>query len=249
MSRERGVPIPIIFNYSGSKHQLARSYPAPRHSHIIEAFAGSAGYSCRYGADRDVTLIEKDDCVAGVWHWLIGASRADIRALPTMEQIPLAGVSALDIPQPARDLIGLSFVRAGSPRERPSRWAYAQGPASANFWSAALRDRIAQHIHLIKHWRILHGSYTDHPNVKATWFADPPYQEPRLAAMYRERQIDFGHLGEWARSRRGQTIVCETTKADWLPFRPLKVRYIRRARLGNARTDLPVEAIWTGTNP
>jgi hypothetical protein len=32
--------------------------------------------------------------------------------------------------------------------------------------------------------------------------------------------IDFVHLGDWCRARRGQVIVCEGPRADWLPFRP-----------------------------
>ena len=217
----------------------------------MEAFAGSAGYSCRYGADRDVTLIEKDARVAGVWKWLVSASRSDVLALPAMEQIPLGGLMEMDLPQEARDLIGFSLIRSGQPFMKPCKWAYSQ--TGNGFWSAARRAKIAQHIHLIKHWKVLHGSYADHPNVPATWFVDPPYQEARLRKMYTESAIDFGCLAEWCRSRLGQTIVCETTKADWLPFRPLKIRAGFHTRVNQvtagSRAAMPLEAIWTGTNP
>ena len=35
------------------------------------------------------------------------------------------------------------------------------------------------------------------------------------------KKINFTELGEWCKSRNGQVIVCENTKADWLPFKPM----------------------------
>jgi hypothetical protein len=29
-------------------------------------------------------------------------------------------------------------------------------------------------------------------------------------------------LAEWCKERNGQAIVCENTKATWLPFKPMK---------------------------
>ena len=50
------------------------------------------------------------------------------------------------------------------------------------------------------------------------------------------KNIDYNDLAEWCKSRNGQIIVCENTKADWLDFKPL-------AELkGQLHTTM--EAIW-----
>jgi len=36
------------------------------------------------------------------------------------------------------------------------------------------------------------------------------------------KNIDFDKLAEWCKERNGQAIVCENTKATWLPFKPMK---------------------------
>lgn len=90
----------------------------------------------------------------------------------------------------------------------------------------------------VKGWEIIEGDYHNAPDIEATWFIDPPYQ--RIAHGYRNTRagIDFTELGEWCRSRRGQTIVCEEDSADWLPFTPLT------ARMTINNTDT-VEVVWT----
>ncbi len=40
-------------------------------------------------------------------------------------------------------------------------------------------------------------------------------------AAYVENKIDFKHLAQWNRSRNGQVIVCENTKATWMDFKPM----------------------------
>ena len=36
------------------------------------------------------------------------------------------------------------------------------------------------------------------------------------------KKIDFEKLAAWCKEREGQIIVCENTKADWLPFKAMK---------------------------
>jgi len=66
------------------------------------------------------------------------------------------------------------------------------------------------------------GNYEDLQNEEATWYIDPPYQFGGEYYIKSNKHIDFANLAEWCKSRLGQTIVCENTKADWLDFKPMK---------------------------
>lgn len=75
----------------------------------------------------------------------------------------------------------------------------------------------------IKHWKIYNKSFLDVENEKATWFIDPPYQ---FGGQYYHSSSNNSHLNynlisQWAKERIGDVIVCENSKADWLPFEPL----------------------------
>jgi hypothetical protein len=37
------------------------------------------------------------------------------------------------------------------------------------------------------------------------------------------KDIDYKNLAEWCKNRNGQIIVCENSKADWLPFQNIKL--------------------------
>ena len=72
----RGTPStmrPFFGFYGGKWRDAPKYYPVPEYDTIVEPFAGSAGYSVRYG-DRNVVLGEKDDIIFGVWDYLIRAS-------------------------------------------------------------------------------------------------------------------------------------------------------------------------------
>ena len=56
---------PFFGFYGGKWRDAPKYYPAPEHDTIVEAFAGSAGYSVRY-ADRKIMLGEKDGVIFGV---------------------------------------------------------------------------------------------------------------------------------------------------------------------------------------
>ena len=50
----------------------------------------------------------------------------------------------------------------------------------------------------------------------------PPYQfGGEHQYKHNNKKINFKQLGEWCMSRKGQIIVCENTKADWMPFKPM----------------------------
>ena len=206
-----------FWNYYGGKWRIANRYPAPKHKLIIEPFAGAAGYSlCHH--KHDVLLVDADPVIYSIWQWLIEeATPEDVMRLPVIGEF--STVDAIDAPLGARNLIGFCVnAGAASPCKTPSKWA-REIPKSGQFWSAKRRQRVANQVPHIKHWRCINGSYADVQNVEATWFVDPPYQG-KQGAFYRKpsTDIDYDHLAAWCKERQGQTIVCESGTASWLPF-------------------------------
>ena len=63
-----------FFTYYGGKYRAAPLYPSPTHANLVEPFAGSAGYALRY-YDRQVLLVDADPVIAGLWRYLISATR------------------------------------------------------------------------------------------------------------------------------------------------------------------------------
>jgi hypothetical protein len=224
-----------FFLYFGSKSKLAPRYARPRHDTIIEPFAGSAAYSVRHHHKR-VLLFDKDPVVVGLWSFLLRSSPRDILALPELE--PGQRVEELAICQEARWLIGrwIDFG-AKAPASKRTPWA-SDERHQHNVWGRTVRARLAMQVGKIRHWTITHGSYFDAPDIEATWFVDPPYQRGGLQYTMSSAGIDFAHLAEWCRSRRGQTIVCEESGADWLPFRPF-------AEIRSVGKNWTGEVVWT----
>lgn len=216
--------------YFGAKWRMAPKYPAPTHSTIIEPFAGAAGYSCRY-PDRNVILIEKFHKVAEVWRYLIGASWREIAQLPIVDHVDDLPAS---LPDGARWFIGFRITSAAtSPRK--TRTARAT-------WDENTRAKLAGQIDRIRHWKVIEDDWFRAPDVKATWFVDPPYNN-RHGDQYihKAKHLDFDLLARGCRSMRGQVMVCENEGADWLPFRPFGSFASSRADLGNRSS----EVIWT----
>ena len=241
--------IPLLFSYAGQKRGLVPCYPEPRHGLIVEPFAGSAGYARHWGAGRDVLLIEKKPWLARMWKWLTRASRAEIMALPLLEEIPRAGVQALRIRDEAKAFIGMSIGFGHHPRNTPSKLATARSNSgTVQWWNEAARKAAADSVRLMRRWDVVCGDYSCAPNIEATWFVDPPYQ--RLADMYGPQVDNYARLGQWCRRRRGQVIVCEDVDAGWLPFRELDLRKrSNRVSAGTGtyigQTNLHREGVWT----
>lgn len=93
-------------------------------------------------------------------------------------------------------------------------------------------------MHKIKHWEIKLGSYDELENIEATWFIDPPYQFGGEHYRHGTKDLNLKKLAQWCKERNGQVIVCENTKADWLPFMPVK-------KIRGAANLFTTEAIWT----
>ena len=205
-----------FFSYYGGKYRIAPRYTPPQYGTIVEPFAGSAGYSTRH-PDHNVILCDLDEKIVSTWQYLIAVSETEIRSLP-------ANVEHLDdhpdLTQEQQWLIGWWLNKgSSSPCRSMSAWGNS-GVRPNCVWGAAVRDRIASQVCHIRHWKAIRCSYADIPDQDATWFVDPPYQKMGKYYRHAAKNIDFGHLGEWCRSRSGHVIACENDGADWLPFRP-----------------------------
>ena len=165
-------PLMASFPYYGSKVRAALKYGDIRYKQIVEPFAGGAGVAHAH-PECDVLLIDKDPRVCVAWNYLIHADPARIRRLPG--EIPEG--------QDIRRIKGLSPAEmvvigywmnpsCGGPRWTPSPWTLA-----GKGWRPEIRERLADQVRAIRHWRIMNADYWDAPDIEATWFIDPPYQE------------------------------------------------------------------------
>ena len=105
-----------FFLYFGSKWKLAERLGPPQRDHVIEPFAGSAGYSV-FWEPKKVTLIERDPVVCGVWKFLQRTSPTELMRLPSnishVDELPSR------VCQEARSLIGFWFNHGLEPHRPP----------------------------------------------------------------------------------------------------------------------------------
>lgn len=203
-----------MFYYYGGKAGRARAYPPPRCRTIVEPFAGSAGYSMYHLANVDrVVLVEANERVVDVWRRLLAMTPAEVLAL----QIPAVGTTTSD---PLMMMASASNAVAGC-QQMTVTDRMPQAIVQMLRRVARLLPAAAQKV------EILHGDYTEAPELEATWFVDPPYQVQEgtiRGAGYGAHSaagIDFAALGAWTKDREGQVIACEAIGATWLPFVPL----------------------------
>jgi hypothetical protein len=191
----------------------------PKCNHVIEPFAGSAGYST-YWEPPNVTLVERDPVIFNIWRYLQGASKYDIARLPRrvlhVDDLP-SWVS-----QEERWLIGIWLDHG---RSRPAKSLCNWGRNTSKwpcFWSERSQRRIIRQLDGIRHWTIIHGSYENAPDIEGHWHVDPPYH--RAGKSYKFNHIHYGALAEWCLSRKGFVQVCEAEFAPWLRFEQLAIQ-------------------------
>ncbi len=221
-----------MFSYYGSKSKIVDYYPPPKHKKIIEPFAGSARYSLKYW-QNDVLLVDKYEVVVEVWKYLQQCSEADILKLPK----PAIGDDLRDYKElsPIEKKFMGFIVQAG--QGKPANTVTKMSAFYAN--KCDVRRQIAGQLFKIRHWNIELGDYMDIENQEATWFIDPPYQfGGEHQYKFGNKSMCFKSLSTWCKSRDGQVIVCENTKADWLPFLPV-------IGIQGVNQTNTTEAIWT----
>jgi hypothetical protein len=201
-----------FFTYLGGKYKLAARLGPPQRAHVIEPFAGSAGFSVFWNPRR-VTLIERDPVIAAIWQYLIRVRASEILALP-------AHISHVDdlsprVCQEARCLIGFWLNHGlAQPGRSRSNWAWEYRDY---FWSEKIRRRLARQVGQIRHWRVIEGDYTGVPDLQGHWHIDAPYIG-EAGRRYTHNEIDYQRLADWCLRRPGFAQVCEGAGATWLPF-------------------------------
>lgn len=215
-----------MWSYYGSKSKVVDYYPPPKYGKIIEPFAGTARYSLKY-FDREVLLVDKYEIIVRIWKWLQTASKNDILKLPEPRVGEKIDRKNFDCIEQAWLMGFLVQIGVNAPRLTVSKFANIK----------AQKKFIAGQLQKIKHWTIRHGDYKDIENQEATWFIDPPYQFGGEYYRVSNASLDYSHLGSWCANRFGHVIVCENTKASWLPFYPMR-------RL-NGTIHTTTEAIWS----
>lgn len=200
-----------MWSYYGSKSKIIHYYPPPKYGKIIEPFAGTARYALKY-FDREVIINDKYEVVYRIWKWLQLCSKADILGLPEPKKGETINRDDFDCIEQAW-LMGF-FVNAAPATPRLTVTAHS---GSIPFQ----KKQVANQLFKIKHWLITNNDYSEIDNTDATWFIDPPYQNGGHEYRHSNKHISFSDLAVWCKSREGQVIVCENTKADWLPFVPV----------------------------
>lgn len=220
-----------MWSYYGSKSKVISYYTPPMYQRVIEPFAGTAQYALRY-FDHDVLLVDKYDVIVRVWKWLQRCSKQDVLGLPRLK----FGQSVDDFKwdcDEARWFVGMIITGGPTqPKKSASRWKTEIRPNTQNYKLQFAADNLYK----IRHWKVELGSYEEIPNQEGCWFIDPPYQVGGNYYVHGNKGIQYRDLANWCRSRIGQVIVCENTKADWMPFKPLVEMQGNRYRT--------TEAVW-----
>jgi len=200
-----------MFSYYGSKGKIVGCYPYPKHDKIIEPFAGSARYSLKH-FEKDILLVDKYEVIIKVWHYLQAASQLDILALPKLKRGD--SIKNYNLSEEEQHFLGFLVCNGlESPRYNVSSFEGVN----------VTRDlkRVASELYKIRHWTIRLDDYRNITNEEATWFIDPPYEFGGEHYKVSNIGLDYSELASWCKTRYGQVIVCENSKASWLPFKQM----------------------------
>lgn len=205
-----------MFTYYGTKKKLSPNYPKPNFDTIIEPFAGAAMYSLYDNNwEKNVILNDKYDKIFMAWDYIINqASVADIKNLPKLTEG--VKIDDLNISESEKVLLGFySNPSSAVPKKTVTKRGEIGWERHKNF--------LVNNLYKVKHWKIYNKSYDELENIQGTWYIDPPYKfgGEYYHSSASNKHIDYEKLAEWCLSRKGEIIVCENDKADWLPFSPL----------------------------
>ena len=248
-----------LFKYFGSKFRSAKYYPPPQYPHIVEPFAGGAGYSLRY-REHQVTLLDLDQELIDLWRYLIGADPAEIAAMPVTGLTKGTDIRTLGLSAGAAQLMRrwqrtgpcsswtISNVTTGE-----SKWCqeHGKGQAGGNtgMWHRNTRDYLVYAVETIRHWRAFCADWRQIDPAKAeptTWFIDPPYQHVKYTSyLHGCKGFDYAALADWCKRLPGQVIVCEQEGADWLPFRFSHEVSGMRGKMRGVAGARSQEVLWT----
>src|SRR3546814_20398309 len=75
----------------------------------------------------------------------------------------------------ALSLIGF-WLNRGSATPKRSRTAYSARADKAQLnWGERARERVAETVVHLRTWTVIEGAFAEAPDIRATWFVDPPY--------------------------------------------------------------------------
>ncbi len=192
-----------FITWFGGKWRAAPSYPSAEKFHtIVEPFAGSAGFSCRY-PDKKIILAESDPHLYPLWKWLIHeATPQDILAIPV--GVPeYTDIRTLELSHGQA-----IFLKS---RQRTNNfgncWTTSKDEYSLHKWTQVKRASVADSLATIKHWEIHKDGWEllENPIEGALYFIDPPYQ---YNYKYGCKNFDYARLGR-AISALPNVIACE----------------------------------------
>ena len=216
-----------MWSYYGSKSKIINLYPPPKYGKIIEPFAGSARYALKW-FDRDILLVDKYDKIIKLWVWLQQCTKKDILSLPQLDVGE--NIDDFNISNDEKRLMNF-LVQMGTS---------GSGKTVSNYGKKSMKKQlsnISSNLWKIKHWKFKIDCYTNIDNDAATWYIDPPYQYGGHSYKYSNKDINYLSLSSWCKERKGQVIVCENTKANWMDFKPMKEM--------QGTIFITTEAIWT----
>ena len=191
-------------------------------------------------------LIEKNQRIAEIWRWLLTVSEDEFLSLPGVDTFD--HIEETGLPDgPAREFVR-QWCSEASPTGKNKVTSMMKSGFEPGWYNFTTKNQlfIMSLIEKIRHWKIIEGDYQSAPDVRATWYIDPPYQfgGESYPKNCKTRDLDFGALATWAKSRRGDVIVCEGDGANWMDFDPFKSCTDHTSHDGGLGSKKRQELIW-----